>query len=44
MKYIIQSKEGYWNNKIGWVEKDGATIFSEKNLNLPMGENVKWRL
>jgi hypothetical protein len=47
MKWIIQSDDGYWNNKIGWTNKELATIYSQEQrekYNLPVGENVKWVL
>lgn len=42
--YYIQNRDGdYWNNHIGWVDKDSATIFTKDemaSLSLPMGG--KW--
>ena len=46
IQYVIKSKDGYWNNELGWVEKSkDATHFKEpeiKNLNLPIGREVRW--
>jgi len=41
--WVIVSKNGYWSNEIGWVYTvDDATIFFDKNVNLPIGVNVRW--
>jgi hypothetical protein len=48
--YIYSEEEGYWNNDFGWTEnKDGATIFSEKERNtfdLPLTceNDAEWKV
>ena len=44
--FVIRSDEGYWNNRIGWVENiEDATIYTQtlvKYMMLPIGKNVCW--
>lgn len=42
-RHIIVSDEGYWSNQLGWVEdKESATVFKDRNVNLPLGKNCRW--
>jgi hypothetical protein len=49
MKYVIQSasEEGFWSNEDGWVDREGATVFEEheiEELELPesRGHDAQW--
>lgn len=40
---LITSDDGYWSNEDGWVyDRESATKFTETNLDLPIGKNVRF--